>query len=242
MFRTVPPAPVTAFRYPELLTRQFHFGGVPMVGVGVKEFARFRQQVPGEVVFFGSDPNIKVGVDPRTRNDVRERPRLNGFRGFTRRQGPEAGIGGDPAVKGAQKFAAVSREKLPGVLAVENNGDHGRPLPGAARGGVNAPVEVLGGRPGGHSRIDETNQVGKLVVPEEERDRPLAAGKLVRAIKLAPVRNRSIAAALERLAERPPEHAFIRRRPFNALFGCEAEDLVRKAALAWPHAPRRAAK
>src|SRR5437667_11055951 len=101
MFRTVPPAPVAAFRNPELLTREFHFGGISMVGVAVEELTRIPQQVPGEVVFLGANPNVEVGVDPRARNAVRERPRLNGLRGFARRQGSEAGVGGDPPVKAA---------------------------------------------------------------------------------------------------------------------------------------------
>src|SRR5262249_6634346 len=127
---TVPPAPVAAFGRQQ---RFFRFGqrgrrrGVrtlAVVGFGAAGIHQpcVPEQFPGSDVFATADPNVKIGVDPRSGKDsAGGRNVLGGGNRFTGRERAKILIAGNALVKLAQEIAAVARIIFPGVFAVEKN-------------------------------------------------------------------------------------------------------------------------
>src|SRR6266852_4965668 len=75
MLRAIPPAPIAALRDQQL------FVGKPAIVFGnagcqlIVFLTSAEQILPGLVVFLRSDPDVEVGVNPRSREDMMERPR-----------------------------------------------------------------------------------------------------------------------------------------------------------------------
>ena len=173
VLRSVPPAPVAAFRHPEFLLRQ-----APRVGLDLgilrvlgEEIARFAQHIPGAIVLVGANPDVVIGVDPGARDDVRQRARLGQPQRLACRDGAQLRVGSHATVKRLQEFPPVAGVVFPGVFAVQDHRNHRRPLAGASSYRLNALVQIGGGDLGIHAGIGKPNQVGKLVVAEEEGNR-----------------------------------------------------------------------
>src|SRR5580698_5597702 len=76
MLRPVPPVPVTAFGNQQLFPGDLALlFGHPM-RMTVIVIARFRQQVPSEIVLWSADPYVEVGIDPRARHQTVEPPKV----------------------------------------------------------------------------------------------------------------------------------------------------------------------
>src|ERR1017187_990628 len=84
--------------------------------------AGLRQQVPGAVIFGSANPDVEVGIDPRTGNQplqLAEAVRLVPGDGLVDRDGLYFWIGLQSRVEAAQKFAARFWVVLPSVFSVE---------------------------------------------------------------------------------------------------------------------------
>src|SRR2546422_381465 len=132
------------------------------------------------------------------------------------------------AIKALQEFPAVARIVFPAIFAVQDHGDHRRTAAGAPACGPNTVVKVLGGSVGFHSGINEADEVGKLVVAEEDADSRIfpATGKAVRAVELVSPRNGTVGLTIEAHLERTAQHPLVGRRPHKALRGRESQGLV----------------
>src|SRR5207247_8474919 len=140
---------------------------------------------------------------------------------------------------------AVARIVLPAVFAVQDHRDHRGTAADAPACGPDALMEVVSGSVGLHAGIHEADEVGKLVVAEEDADSRIslpAAGKAMRAVELVPPGTRSVRLTMEAHLERTAQHPFVRRRPHKALRGREGQRLIRNAALARPKTARPAAE
>ena len=82
--------------------------------------------VPGAVVFRSADPDVEVGVNPRARNQRLQPAKILVPRdGLGNRDGFHAGLALQRVVEAAQKFPPRLRVIFPGILAVENDRNHG---------------------------------------------------------------------------------------------------------------------
>ena len=98
------------------------------------------QQVPGHVVLGVPDPGIQAGADPAARMQAVQRAPLGHLVQVARHgRGDDVLVGLQLAVKGVQEIVAVAWVKVPGVLAVERDGDEvliiGLLLPNPAQAG-----------------------------------------------------------------------------------------------------------
>src|SRR6266700_16158 len=64
MLRTVPPVPVTALGDEQFFVGQFFLLRRGFLRILAEEIARRRQMVPGQVVLWSANPDVKVRVDP----------------------------------------------------------------------------------------------------------------------------------------------------------------------------------
>ena len=100
-------------------------GGGIAVDDAVVSFAGFEEKFPGEVVFLMADPDVEVGVDPGTGVDAGDFVGGDALEGFGDGDGGEGGILGDEAVEFFEEGAAAVVVVLPGVFAIEDDGDEG---------------------------------------------------------------------------------------------------------------------
>ena len=160
MFRPVPPVPVTALGDQNFFVCQLAlFLGCAGRCLLIK-IARVVEIIPSFVIFRRSDPNIKVGVNPRSRNQRFEMGWVFVTRhGLRNRHRFNARIIMQCVIKSAQKFAARMRIVFPGIFAVQNNRNH-RVLAfcnNRLRRFSNLMDEVSSCLLRGHSRVDKTD-------------------------------------------------------------------------------------
>ena len=185
MFRAVPPAPVAAFggeqRFQRL--RQRRFGGrIGAVLLTRFDSSRVRlprvpQQFPRGDVFRVADPDVEIGVDP----GCRENPAVVGsvFCGGNRFAGGERAkirIARYSLVEFAQKFATVARVIFPRIFAIEENGNRERV--GALHtvsDVAKLAVQIGGGGFLVHAAVDESDEIGELVIAKQSGDSLLPA-------------------------------------------------------------------
>ena len=227
----IPPAPVAAFRDPKLfLSKAYLLRAQPgLEGVSSKEVVGVRQQVPGFVVLLGADPDVEVGVDPGPRRHMGQDAAGRQLERLRSGDGLEIRVPRHQAIKALQEFPAVARIVLPAVFAVEDHGDHCGAATGAPACSPDALVEVVSGGVGLHSGVHEADEVGKLVVAEEDADSQTslpAAGKAVGAVELVSPRNGTVGLTIEAHLERTAQHPLVGRRPHKALRGRESQGLV----------------
>jgi hypothetical protein len=156
VFGAIPPAPVAAFGDEDLFVGEGALFGGDFVFVLVEGGAGVAEVLPGAVVFLGADPDIEVGVDPGAGEDAVEGAGGVAGDAFADGDGLHAGVGGDAGVELAEEFAAAFGEVLPGVFAVEDDGDEGV---AAVAVFADAGEEVVGGFFGAHFGVDEADQV-----------------------------------------------------------------------------------
>ena len=92
------------------------------------ELAGGGELVPGAVVFGSANPYVEVGVDPRAGDEAVELAEVFIFRAAIASRMVTGSICGfvlEGVVEAAEELASVLRIRLPGVLAVEDDGDHG---------------------------------------------------------------------------------------------------------------------
>src|SRR6266852_4672221 len=128
VFRAKPPAPVAAFRseqrFISLLQAGFRWGvAAPLrvcFGGSPISLARVPEQFPCGNIFGVTDPNIEIGVDPRSGEDSGGRGKfVGGGDSFAGRQRAEILSILNAFVKIAQEVAAAAGVILPGIFAVE---------------------------------------------------------------------------------------------------------------------------
>ena len=110
-----------------------------------------------------ADPDVEIGVDPRTGRDSLHRGDFARFaQGFADGEGADIRIARNAPIKLAQKFAAIAGVILPGIFAVENQRQSQRAARVHAFGdGADTAVEVLGGGDSVHAAVNEADQSRK---------------------------------------------------------------------------------
>ena len=147
--------------------------------------ARIPQQLPRRSIFAVPDPHVEIRVNPRRGKDVRHGRNLRGRRNrLGPRQRADVWIVLDTAVELAQKPAPIFREVFPSILAIQENADRYRlsrlhmlsdePQP---------PVQVRGRGFRVHTAIDETDEIGNMMIAEEPDDLFAVGPKPPRAIE-----------------------------------------------------------
>src|SRR5690606_13956255 len=124
----IPPEPVASLRGVDLAKRSIVLGFGEPAGIDLllEKLPRFAEEVPPAVLLFLTDPDVEVAPDPRAGVQIRDR--------LLRRMVPEVlldgarveerGIRLDARVKGAQETLAAIRERLPRVLAIQDQWEH----------------------------------------------------------------------------------------------------------------------
>ena len=127
-----PPAPIAPFSGQERFVRlvdggfrgrtgpallvRFNSPGVDLAGIPEK--------FPSGDVFAVADPDVEIGVNPRSRKNPRGRGDFSrGRDGLCDGKRTEIGVRFDAAIKLAQKFAAISGVVFPSVFAIEEQTD-----------------------------------------------------------------------------------------------------------------------
>src|SRR5271157_5716407 len=95
-------------------------------------------------------------------------------------------------------------------------------------------VQVGSGGLGVHAGVDEPNQVGKLMVAEEEGDGLSPCRQGMRAIEFFPPLHGAIATPVESQLLGPSQNAFVGCRPDKALLGGQCQNFVRYTSFAGP--------
>src|ERR1039457_1188630 len=134
--------------------------------------AGLRQQVPGAVVFWSANPDVEVGIDPRTGNQPLQLPeavRLVPGDGLVDRDGLYFRVGLQSRVEAAQKFAARFGVVLPSVFSVEDDRNHGvfSPLEYRPRGIPDVLDQMIGSFLRGHSRVHKADEIGEAMVTKK---------------------------------------------------------------------------
>ncbi len=169
MVVAIPPEPVAAFGDQKI------FAGLGCGrGVHVLRFVRSVERrpcggplTPRRLIVSVPDPDVEVRVDPRAGEDAGQL-RTAGAGSLGHGHGPQLGVVGQAAVQRAQERPAASGEVFPGVLAVQNDRDHGLSPAGAIaipRAGIGQVTdEVVGRGLRVPARIDEADQVRQHMV------------------------------------------------------------------------------
>src|SRR5271167_366796 len=108
MLGTVPPVPVATFRNQQFLPGESALLGRNPMRMAVIIIASFGQKVPGTVVFRGPDPDIEVGIDPRSRNHATQLPKVAFLvpgDGLADSDRLDLRVALQPIVKASQEFA-----------------------------------------------------------------------------------------------------------------------------------------
>ena len=95
-------------------------------------------------------------------------------------------------------------------------------------------VQIRGGILAIHAAINETDEIGKMVIPEESRHRfstKLHAQRLVKTIRIG--RN-ALRIAKESRVQRSAKYAFIRAEPLEAFLGGDGQSLIGNGAFRRP--------
>src|ERR1700730_9484906 len=116
-----------------------------------------------------TNPHVEVCVDPRRgENSVGGGDFLCGSDGFASGQRAKILVLLNALVEFAQEFAAITRVILPRIFAVEKEADGQRLLAGHAFAKkAQATVEVGGSGFGVHTAVNETDQIGKMVIAKQ---------------------------------------------------------------------------
>src|SRR4029077_85737 len=191
-------------------------------------FPGIPQQLPGCDVLAVPNPNIEVRVDPRGREDS-----TRGAHFPSRRERLACGerakirVSFDALVELAQEFAPVTGIVFPGIFTIEKERD--RQWLGALHAlseRTQTTVQILRRGLSVHSAVDETDQVGKMVIPEETRD--CLPGELYapRFVEFLRIRGNAAGVAKKSDVERSSEHAFVGAEPLEAFLRSEGERLI----------------
>src|SRR4029450_10429142 len=126
MVVAVPPEPVAAFG-----NQDFFAGTGQPVGTdprrGLERLPCLSQLAPRALIVSVADPDVQLRVAPRARENAGQFSARLVAR-FGHRHGPELGVLGQQPVERAEKWPAAAFEMLPGVLAVEDDGNPSRLL------------------------------------------------------------------------------------------------------------------
>ena len=109
MLRPVPPVPVAALGDEQLFPRQFALRRRNFLRMAVVIIAGFGEQVPGAIIFGRANPDVEVGIDPRTRDQPLQGLEVIGFvegDGFADGDRFHFRVMLQGIVEAAQKFAA----------------------------------------------------------------------------------------------------------------------------------------
>src|SRR5260370_3799500 len=144
----------------------------------------------------------------------------------------------DAAIKFAQELTAVPRVIFPGVCSIEKkrNGERLIALTGFA-GMAHPKVQVRGGGLGVDAAVNETDQIGQVVIAEQAGDAAaqLQAPGFVEAVGVG---GQAVGIAKESDVQGPPKYAFICSEPLETFFGCESQRLIRYRTFRRPEARR----
>ena len=124
MIVAVPPEPVAALGDEHFFPRFGDRGGVGRRRL-VQGLPRVCELTPAALIVGMADPDVEVGVDPRSGEDARQfgRRRRRFRAGFAHRHSPQLGVSGEPAVYGPEERATAPLEVFPRVLTVEDDRD-----------------------------------------------------------------------------------------------------------------------
>src|SRR5664280_2182247 len=203
--------------------------------------AGFRQQVPGPVIFGSANPDVEVGIDPRTGNQPLQLPeavRLVPGDGLVDRDGLYFWIGLQSRVEAAQKFPARFWVVLPSVFSVEDDRNHGvfSPLEYRPRGILDVLDEVISSFLSGHSRVHKPDEIGEAMVAKNHAHPRVALLVAIDVVEALGAVGREMAASVpgEIEIERPSQHAFVGCHPFDSLPARKRHGFFRDASLRGP--------
>ncbi len=244
VFRTKPPAPVASFRSQQRFLRLSQRGLVrgaiaPLFSSLYRlpiRFARVPEQFPCGHVFAVANPNIEIRVNPGSG----ENPRVGwnvARRGnrLGRSERPEILISLDAPVKFAQKLAAIPRIVFPGIFAIEKQA-HREGLSGLHVFSKRSKpaMQIRGGILAIHAAINETDEIGKVVIAKKSRDRfppELHAQWFVQTFR---IRRNPLGITKESSVQRSAENTFIRAKPLKSFFSGDGQRLIRNRAFGRP--------
>src|SRR2546421_953980 len=135
-----------------------------------EKIARRRKIIPGKIIFRCANPDIEVGIDPRTRDDgsqlLRGRLAPNGLRDG---QALKSAVMQDAIIEPPQKFSSGFWIRLPGILSIQDDWHHcvSSLLQHRSTGGLNATEKIARRIACGHSGINKANKVGERMVAED---------------------------------------------------------------------------
>ena len=153
---------------------------------------------------------------------------------------------GERPVECAQERATAAVEVLPGVLAVEDDGDE-RYAPvgtlGVATPRFDEPPDEVSGRGLGRPRrVGEADEVGECVIAEHAGDLVLPRPYTVRTVENLRLLQVTIPVARQRGTDTAREDQLVGRHPLQACIIRERNHRVRHRPFRWPEPTRRLAK
>jgi len=246
VFGAVPPAPVAALggeqRFVGVSDTLGSDGGGAERGIDAQgafvDFVSVAEEVPGADVLGMAGPDVEIRVDPGAGDDVGDGGEFAGsgdrFRGGER---ADIGVSLDAGVETAEEIAAIAGEILPGVLAVENEGNSERAIGmGALADGADAAMKVFGGGVGGHAAVNKADEVGEIVVAEQADD--VAGGKAEAPGRVEALRviGNAGGVAAETDLKGAAEDAFVAGKPAETELGGDGEGGVGDGAFRRPEA------
>ena len=195
-----------------------------------------------------ADPDVEVGVDPRSGEDARQfgRRRRRFRAGFAHRHSPQLGVSGEPAVYGPEERATAPLEVFPRVLTVEDDRDErlsfsaASPIPAA--GFDQFADEVVRRRVGGPARVREADQVRQRVIAKHAGHGCPAGFHHVRRVEPLRLLDVTVVVPREGDAERSRENQLVGGHPREAALRDERHHRVRHRPFRRPETGRSTAE
>ena len=204
------------------------------------EAASLKQIVPGAVVLGRADPHIEVRRDPGTWGNRFEPPKVAvAIDRFGNGNGLHSGRALQAIVETAQEFAPGFGVILPGVFAIEDDGNHGIVafIQHRLRRPLDVLDEVLRRFLRGHAGVHKSDQVRDGVIAEQQVHAGGTVFVAIDGVKLLSqmVCEKPISVAREKQARASSQNAFVGRHPAHAQAVGDGDRLVGDAAFRRPH-------
>ena len=236
-----PPEPVAALADEDLAPG----GGELLVAVGmgagvlVEPVPGLGQEIPRHRVLGAADPGVEAAVDPASGEETVERAPLGHL---VEKVGDgcadNVGAGVELGVERIQEVVPVARVELPGVLAVERDGDEELALALLLLDPPEAAHEVADRVLRRHPVVVEADQVAEDLVPEDHRDLATFALDPVGLVERLRRHHPALAVPRQSAVKRAGEDVLVGDDPLQPGLHRERRDALADRHLGRPHADR----
>ena len=185
-------------------------------GVFVEPVASVGEEVPGDGVFGVADPGVETGVDPAAGEEPVQRAAIrHRAEEVAHRRADDVGTRVELGVERVQEIVAVAGVELPGVLAVEGDGDQEVAVALLLLDPAEPAHEVADRVLRRHPIVVEADQVAEHPVPEDHRHLAALALDPVGLVERLRRHDPAFAIPAEAALERAGEHVFVGDHPFQ---------------------------